>query len=95
MSMSVSINGVRDLDGQFAKMAAVKEACDKAGIGYPSEINDYFKYPTDNVKNLSEEMSWIEIDEAVSKGGGDGYSEWIIDLSKLPKECKKICVHYG
>ena len=32
MGMSTHVSGVRDLDGLFAKMAAIKKACEDAGI---------------------------------------------------------------
>ena len=60
MSMSTYVYGVRDLDGKFAKMIAAKKACDAAGIGYPKDVIEYFKYPGEKEETLRQEMETLE-----------------------------------
>lgn len=88
--MSTTIVGIRDLDGQFQKMMEVKKACEAAGIGYPEEVRQYFKYPEESERMLREEMESMDIDIAVKKSSNDYSNIWEVDLSKLPKEVKKI-----
>lgn len=86
--MSTHICGVRDLDGQFTKMIQVKKACEAAGIGYPQEVCEYFKYPQESEQCLRLEMEEMEIDfDSTSENGVVCYE---VDLKDLPKEVKSI-----
>ena len=90
MSMSTSIVGVRDLDGRFAVMAALKEACDKAKVKYPPEVIAYFKHPHEGVEQLKKDMEAVNITAAVSRPDHDGCDIWVVDLAKLDTEVKAI-----
>lgn len=90
MGMSTFVAGIRDLDGQFQKMMEVKKACEAAGIGYPEEVRQYFKYPEESERMLREEMESMDIDIAVKKLDVEYSDVYEVDLSKLPKEVKKI-----
>ncbi len=90
MSMSTYVVGVRNLDGEFAKMIRVKKACDEAGVGYPPEVKSYFKYPNENEEYLRQEMEEIILKDAVIKRNFEMQEIFEVDLSKLPKEVKAI-----
>ena len=84
MSMSTHVVGVRDLDGTFAKMMGVKKSCDSAGIGYPVEVTDYFKHPSESEEYLRNEMESVDIKCATKRCGGEMEDGWEVDLLKLP-----------
>lgn len=90
MGMSTSIVGVRDLDKQFAKMAAVKEACEKAGIEYPPGLLAYFSSPGENIAYLRQEMEEVDISAAITKTSEDATNTWEVDLKKLPEDVKAV-----
>lgn len=72
MGMSTHISGVRDLDGQFAKMLKAKQACEAAGISYPAEVAAYFgNWINYKEETIRREMVKIDIDDAVEEGGHD------------------------
>ncbi len=88
MGMSSGVVGLRDLDGQFAKMLKAKIACEEADIPYPTEVTTYFKNePECDEDELRRKMAEIDIDEAVTTGGRDSTDAWTVTLAKLPKEC--------
>jgi hypothetical protein len=89
--MSTHINGVRDLDGQFAAMMAVKLACEAAGIGFPDEVKDYFGAEVEESEEyLRREMEAVDIEDAVREYSRVGTNGWKIDLAKLPEGVKAI-----
>lgn len=94
MGMSTHAVGVRDLDGQFAKMIDAKVACEDAGVGYPKEVETYFSVgdadPTMSEDDLRRFMAEVDIDRATSECGNDGSSGIEVDLSKLPDGVKAI-----
>jgi len=90
MGMSTHIVGVRNLDGQFQKMLAVKLACESAAVAYPPEVVGYFQYPQESEKNLRESMEEIDIKVAIEKRSEDSRSIWEVDLAKLSPEVKSI-----
>ena len=52
MGMYAHVKGVRDLDGKFQGMMEIKLACEKAGVSYPEEVKEYFKFPEENESYL-------------------------------------------
>lgn len=90
MGMSSRIVGVRDLDGQFQKMINVKLACQEAGIPYPQQVRDYFKYPEESEDCLRREMEEVKIAEAVSQTCKDAQDIFEVDLTKLSPEIKAV-----
>lgn len=90
MSMSTYVYGIRDLDGKFATMMEIKLACDKAGIGYPQEVAEYFKYPSESEECNRSEMERVDISNAVSKINSDCSDGFKVDLSKLSDEVKSV-----
>lgn len=90
MGMSSRVKGVRDLDGEFAKMMAVKVACDAVEIDYPEAVKAYFKYPGESADYLRCEMESVDISAAVTESQHDAIDRFEVDLSKLPKGVKAI-----
>lgn len=90
MGMSSSVAGVRDLDGTFAKMAAVKKACDDAKVAYPQELKAYFKHPGESIEYLRSEMESVDIAVAVIERSEGAVNFWEVNLAKLPEGVKAI-----
>jgi hypothetical protein len=97
VSMSTSVVGIRDLDGQFAKMIALKEACEAAGVSYPDAVVKFFgpDQVNESVDWLREQMEEVNIDPAVARSSGDGSNTWEVDLKKLPPDVKGIRFRNG
>lgn len=54
MSVSINVEGIRDLDVNFKKMYDVLIQCKKAGVSLPKEVVAYFR------ENCSEEYDIID-----------------------------------
>lgn len=90
MGMNTSVYGLSDLSEEFEKMLSVKLACDKAGVTYPNELKNFFKYPNESETFLREQYQQVDISKAVVERGKDMVDAWEVDLSKLPKTVKFI-----
>lgn len=90
MGMSSRVIGVRDLDLIFSKMIAVKNACELAGINYPKEIIEYFKYPVESEDYLRKQMEEIDITVAVNHKQNICTDYFEVDIAKLPQDVKVI-----
>jgi DNA helicase HerA-like ATPase len=90
MGMSSHVTGVRDLDGKFAKMMEAKLACEAAGVGYPDEVKEYFKYPEESAEYLKREMEEVQLWGSVTEYSRDATDGFEVDLSKLPEGVKSI-----
>lgn len=91
MGMSTHVKGVRDLDGKFAIMMGAKLACEKAKVGYPQSLADYFGVEVGESEDyLRREMETVDISGAIHNYGfdsGDGYE---VKLCNLPEGVKAI-----
>lgn len=93
MGMTTFVVGVRDLDGKFSDMLAVKHACEKAGIDYPIEVVNYFlQMPEESEAVLKREMSEVTLprDAVLISSSDDGKQRFTVLLDKLPKEVKAV-----
>ena len=91
MGVSTHIVGVRDLDGRFEDMLAIKRACDAAEVEYPAAVEDYFGEPECSEDGLRSIMSEVDIEDAVTQVYlQDSTDTWEVDLSKLSDEIKAI-----
>jgi len=90
MGMSTHIVGVRNLDGNFKRMIAVKLACEAAGVDYPQELKDYFLYPQESEDTLREEMEEVDIKAVVAERTEDSSNIWEVHLASLSPEVKSI-----
>ena len=86
--MSSTIKGVRELDKAFTNMMAVKLACDKAGISYPTELLKYFgdDCAEESEEYLCQEMEIVDVSAAIQEH--DSYYE--VELARLPEGIKAI-----
>ena len=64
--------------------------CEAAGIGYPDEVKEYFKYPEESEEYLRREMEEVQLGEAVSEYSRDAVDGFEVDLSKLPEGVKAL-----
>lgn len=95
MSSSTHIVGVRDLDAEFAKMLEIKHLCEKNGVSYPKEVEEYFDTDDTTVEDdeddLRSAMEEIDIDRAYAKMDYNEMQDcWEVDLSLLPPDVKSI-----
>ncbi len=95
MSMSTWVKGIRDLDGQFAKMAAIKAACEEAKVDYPKQVKEYFNRVSghdvgEHISLLRQEAEEVDISEAVEETSPGSYNHYTVDLFKLPPDVKAI-----
>jgi hypothetical protein len=91
MSVSTYLQAFRDLDGKFKKMMEAKKYCDKNNLSYPKEIKEYFGELLDqNDKDIEDEMAEIDIENVIEEYKEEMSEGFEIELSKLPKEVKKI-----
>lgn len=98
MGMSTHVVGIRNLDGKFKNMLAVKNACVQAGIDFPLEVIEYFEangvsefdmHMED--EDLADEMVTIDInEEAWSSYQREMRDGCEIDITKLSPEIKAI-----
>lgn len=95
--------GIRDLDGKFKDMVDLKLMCDKTKVSYPRELVDYFapaikEHGTDELKYLDEKamesiMTEMQIPKEARTGDVEYKDGMFIDVSKLPKDIKKIRIY--
>lgn len=99
MSISVFCRGVRDLNSKFAKMLALKKACDAANTSYPPELQTFFKPAIDQFgsmdvedKHLKEAMTETDIKYEGNAMYDDGMT---IKISDIPSDVKAIRIFCG
>lgn len=108
MSVSVHVEGIRDLDGKFKDMVDLKKLCDKQKMSYPKELVAYFaaaidEHGTDDLEDLSEKsmkkiMATVSLYELM-KGNSDHYDYdsgeggAIIQVKDIPSDVKAIRVY--
>lgn len=95
MSSSTHIVGVRDLDEEFAKMLEIKHLCEKNGVSYPKEVEEYFDTDETTVEDdedsLREAIEEVDISRAYAKMSRSEMQDcWEVDLSLLPPDVKSI-----
>lgn len=81
-----------EIGEELTRMASIKRLCDDAKIDLPQVVEEYFGIysldPIDYALMKMQEMMLPE--ESVTKGKTDNAIFIDIDLSKLPKEAKRI-----
>jgi hypothetical protein len=98
MTPLTSIYGLKDPDENFAKMFAIKVACDEAKMEYPKPLWEYFGYSEEDKHHLTDSpendlilrVGYVDIDSSITKEEDESHHNWQIDLSKLPKTVKFI-----
>ena len=98
MSISSNIIGVRDLRKEFDKMWDALQACKKAGVLFPKQVQKYFDLDGDEDRVLEDKSYYEGTKLTFSLTGKPGVTTWDadmeegyeVDLTKLPKDVKKI-----
>ena len=83
--MSTSVRGVIPPDKEFKKMMDVYDACEKAGVPIPKEVDKFFNYSTPDPVGME-----VEINDCVEELSDGGIAGYLVDLSKVPKNVKFI-----
>ena len=83
MSMSKHVIGFVPPDDDWKKMKAIYDACEKAGIEPPDEVNEFF----DNEKP---DASGQKIEIPHEEWHGDISEGFEIKVSEIPKQVKVI-----
>jgi len=88
MGMSTHIQGIVPPDDKWKKMKEAYDACNKAGIDIPEEIEAFFNYEIPDDKGVIIE---VENHEAVQKCSPHEMAEgYEVEIAKLPKNVKFI-----
>lgn len=90
MSMSKYVEGIIPPDKKWKEMKAVYDACEKAGVGLPIDVDAFFdgEIPHDKgaVINLMDHSAITPVMEEMT----DGYE---VEIAKLPKNVKFIRIY--
>lgn len=87
MSMSTSIVGIKPADEKWKQMKAARDACIKAGIEIPIEVNEFFDWMTPDENGVLVNLEECSAD-CVEEYNNEGESGFQVNLSKVPKDVK-------
>jgi len=88
MSHHLNINGFTEPSTEWLEMKAAYDACDKAGVRIPEEVQQYFHYEPPKHPGQP-----IDITKAVTPYRGDMEEGFDVDISKLPPNVKLVRFH--
>ena len=90
MGMSTHVVGIKPPDAEWRRMKKVWDACKEAGISAPGEVYEFFEgeAPDDVGVLVDEDKLGKAVEEYNSDS--DPSSGFEVDLTKLPKDVKKI-----
>ena len=83
MGMSTWVKGIRPPDDKWKKMKAIWDACDKADIDVPDEVDDFFEGEPPDEKGVVVDIKEHRYSEN-SRAGIEVY------IDELPKDVKII-----
>ena len=85
MGVSYFVLGIKPADEKFNKMKAAYDACEKAGICIPKELDEFFGKNIPNDKGVE---VYLDSDGPyVTMDGNDDF-RLTVDLRKLPEDIK-------
>lgn len=87
MGMSMHVVAFRPADETWKQMKIIYDACSKADISIPKEVDTFFDFEPPNEEGVQVE---IERTSAVSEIREDMKDGFLVDLSLLPKDIKYI-----
>jgi hypothetical protein len=87
MSTSYCVYGITEPDDTWKKMQAVLTACYEAGIQAPDAVMEYFGDSDPEADGMTVNVSDAEY---VTEHNEDCENGFIVDVSKLPPQFKKI-----
>lgn len=87
MGASFYVTGCREKGADYDRMKAIYENCQELGIPVPKEVNKYF-----NWDEPSEDGPEIDLEDAgyAEEYSEDGEHGFIVDLSSLPDDIRKV-----
>jgi len=83
--MSTNVVAFRPADEKWKQMKTIYDACKKAGISTPKEVDDFFDGETPDENGVE-----VDIEQAMRKWHDDSGEGFEVDISKLPKDIKII-----
>lgn len=89
MSMSTHVIGLRDMDGEFSRMLAVKRVCEENNVSYPKEVQEYFhgeEYEGEEYLRFH----FLRVDLSVTEWGDENSEGYELEVSRIPSGCKTI-----
>jgi hypothetical protein len=106
MDASIHVSAIRDADDRHRRMMTAWQACKDAGVPPPKEVTGYFNGEPPKPEGLEIGLAGMDTMRGFGEVYGtphecvvrsfkddDGYrAGFIIDLSKLPKQCTMLCV---
>lgn len=85
MSMSTHVVGFRPPDDKWKKMKEAYDACHKAGVMVPPEVDDFFEGEEPSNNDMQ-----VDISKAVKPFRADMQEGYEVDITKLPKDVKVV-----
>lgn len=89
MSKTYSVIGYRPADERWDLMKDIWNACRKANVPIPRDVEDYFDGEDPNGKP-GMEVYLVNFAGAVKEIHSEGSHSYQVDLSKLPKDIKFV-----
>lgn len=83
MVMGIQVEGLKPPDGIWEDMKAVWDACEKAKIGIPEEVNKFFDGEPPDEKG-------VKVDIPTHKYESDGEDGYEVHLNEIPLGVKII-----
>lgn len=83
MGMSMHVVGFRPPDSKWEIMKQIYDACRKAGIEPPDEVQEFFDYQ-------APDDAGVEIDVTVSEWRDDSREGFEVDINELPPDLNLI-----
>lgn len=99
MSTSIHIVGIKQADEKWKLMKNIYEACEKADVNLPDEVDEYFQgeIPDEAGVRVEIEPSYDTRDDnyepnefGVAHYKGDYSRGFEVDITKLPKDVTKL-----
>jgi hypothetical protein len=82
--MSTHVTGFAPPDEQWAKMKAIWDACEAAGIEVPDEVEEFFG-------GEAPDPAGVEVDLPLRKwNGGEGGAGYELDIASIPPQVKTL-----
>jgi hypothetical protein len=89
MSESLTIKAFRSPDEKWQNMKDIWDACEKASVIIPEEVEGYF-----NGENPDPAGIEIDIGYLLEEWDNDGDSGYQIDVNKLPNDIKYLRIYF-
>lgn len=102
MGASTYIVGIRSEEGTLREMAHLALECDRLGVSYPKEIEDYFEgteaLEHSTLENMIIAATEVDLEddlniEGLVEGDVRYHNGAVIDLNKLPRDIKFLRVY--